>query len=99
MTVIYSGLSLNNNKKLQNVLDIKPGFEEGQGLQSTAFSMDSVYEKRTEALLPCWTQKLEQFGVYQEVLLSVYYKEKQTDTSISIKCISEKKNLYVLLLR
>lgn len=31
--------------KLQYVLDIKPGFKEVQGLQSTALSMDSSYEK------------------------------------------------------
>lgn len=64
MTMIYSELSLNNNKKLQGVLDTKSVFEEGQGLQSTALSMDSVCEKRTEAQLSSWSQKLEQLGVH-----------------------------------
>lgn len=62
--MIYSELSLNNNKKLQSVLDIKSVFEEGQGLQSTALSMDSVCEKCTEAQLSSWSQKLEQLGVH-----------------------------------
>lgn len=75
------------------MLDTKPGFKEGQGLQNTALS-----EKCTETQLSSWTQKLEQLRVYQEFLLSVYYREKQTDTSINIKRIDEKKNLYVLLL-
>lgn len=73
------------------MLDIKPGFKEGQGIQSTALSMDCVCEKCTEAQLSSWSRKLEQLREYQEFLLSVYYKEKQTVRSINIKCINEKK--------
>jgi len=40
---------------------------------------------------------VEQLGVYQEFLLSVYHKAKQTDKSINIKCISEKKHFVCLV--